>query len=222
MGLAPKLHDAVAAYYRAHSAALEQGTLLARIPEDDWHEQINALVRQLVEQNAPGKFILDKTPTIEPLYALEHIEAIWPDAKFIFCRRRGIDNILSKQRKWPDRPFENHCREWAAVNDLWDEKKKCLRSNWIEVDFFHLVDDAQAVAKRLEALLALTEEEAGVVASRLRTARPQASSEIAKWTRFSDTGWSDKQASLFARICGPTMRRSGYGLSDYWQAFQSE
>lgn len=222
MGLAPKLHDAVSAYYRSHAAALEQGTLLARIPESDWHQGLNALIRRLVEEASPGEFILDKTPTIEPLHALPHIEATWPDARFVFCRRRGIDNVMSKQRKWPDRPFENHCREWAAVNDAWDEKKNGLCGSWIEVDFFDLVRDVQGVAGRVGALLHLTEEEIALVANRLRGARPQTTSEIARYTALSDTGWTEEQSNLFTRICGPTMERSGYGFSDYWQTPRTE
>lgn len=221
-GLVSKLHDAVTAYYGSHKAALEQGTLLARIPESDWHERINLLFRRVIERNSPGEFILDKTPTIEPLQALQHIEAIWPDAKFAFCRRRGIDNVLSKQRKWPDRPFENHCREWAAVNDLWDEKKKNLHSSSIEVDYFDLLNDVQGVAKRVGMLLALTEDEVGVVANRLRATRAETTSKGPGFVRFSDTGWSTEQSSVFTRICGPTMERSGYGLSDYWQTPRSK
>jgi hypothetical protein len=221
MGLAAKLHDAVTAYYGSHVGALEQGTLLAEIGESDWHQRINLLFRRLVEKNSPGEFVVDKTPTIEPLHALQHIEAMWQDAKFIFCRRRGIDNVMSKQRKWPDRPFENHCREWATVNDVWDEKKKGLRSGWLEVDFFHLVNAAEDVAERIGMLLGLTEEEVGLMARRLSATRPEISSpEPAKYAGFTDTGWSNEQSDQFTRICGATMQRSGYGFSEYWQTIR--
>lgn len=221
-GLAAPLHDAVAAYYGSHGAAVEQGTLLAKIPESEWHEQINVVFRSVVENHAPGDYIVDKTPTIEPLYALQHIEAMWPDAKFIFCRRRGIDNIVSKQRKWPAGPFENQCREWTGVNDLWDEKKKGLHASWLEVDFFDLVNDVPGIAARIGKLLALTEEDVAVIKSRLSATRPQnSSSESSGFLRFCDTGWSDEQTKLFTGICGPTMERCGYGLSEYWQSDRS-
>lgn len=221
-GLAAKLHDATAAYYATHRPALQQGTLLARIPESNWHEQINIVFRGIVEKYSPEAFIVDKTPTIEPLYALEHIQGMWPDAKFIYCRRRGIDNVMSKQRKWPDRPFENHCREWAAVNDLWDEKKKSLRSEWIEVDFFDLFDNGQEVAGRIGKLLALTSAEIELSANRLGATRPQDSSSDMTFVRLSDTGWTDEQSNLFTRICGATMERCGYGLAEYWQSVRSQ
>src|SRR5579862_8917444 len=64
-GLAAKLHDAVTAYYGSHQAAREQGTLLSKIPENDWHEGVNVLFRQVVEKYSPGQFVIDKTPTIE-------------------------------------------------------------------------------------------------------------------------------------------------------------
>jgi len=212
------MHDAVTAYYASHRAALEQGTLLAKIPESDWHEQLNLLFRSTVEKYSPEGFIVDKTPTIEPLYALERIGAMWPDAKFIYCRRRGIDNVMSKQRKWPDRPFEHQCREWAAINDVWDEKKNGLHSGWMEVDFFDLVNDVHDVARRIGMLLALPEEETELMAGRLAATRPQISlSETTGFVRLLDTGWSDEQSKLFTRICGPTMERCGYGSSEYWQ-----
>lgn len=217
------MHDAVTSYYASHKPALEQGTLLAMIPESDWHERVNLFFRSVVENYSAEDFILDKTPTIEPLYALQHIEAMWPEAKFIFCRRRGIDNVMSKQRKWPNGSFESQCREWAAINDLWDEKKKDLHSSWIEVEFFDLVNNVQDVlAARVGMFLALSKEETALIARRLCATRPQISSpEAGKCVRFSDTGWSAEQSDLFTRICGPTMERCGYGFSQYWRGGRS-
>ncbi|HLY07060.1 MAG TPA: sulfotransferase, partial [Rhizomicrobium sp.] len=188
----------------------------------DWHGRINLLFRSLVEDYSPDDFIVDKTPTIEPLYALQHIEAMWPHAKFVFCRRRGIDNVISKQRKWPAGSFESQCREWAAVNDLWDEKKKDLQANWIEVDFFDLLADVQGLAARIGTLLALSEEDVARIAGKLGATRPQnASSGGSGFVRFSETGWTDEQSKLFTGVCGPTMERCGYGLSEYWQSERS-
>ena len=167
----------------------------------------------------PCSYIIDKTPTIEPILALEHIEKMWTDACFIFCVRRGIDNVISKQRKWPDVPFRRHCAEWGQVIRAWDERKKQLRSPWIEIDFYNLENEPFAAAESLGTLLELTDDEVVQMADYLLTNRPAATSDSGKgdYITLEGTGWTDEQKAVFLELCGTAMDTRGYGHDEYWK-----
>ena len=216
VGLLHRLHAAVTAHYRIHALAMKQGTLLSQTPEGDLHAQVDDLFGALITSKYPGPFV-DKTPNIEPLSALAEIEALWPVVTFIFCSRRGIDNILSKQRKWPGTPFENHCQEWTRLIQMWDERKGSISSKWIEMDFFELENQPRHAAQRIGGLIGSADGEIQAMANYFSGNRPeQTGASTKRYVKLSDTGWTEDEIATFLDICGDTMERKGYGLSEYW------
>ena len=124
IGLLGSLRDTVDTYFRENEPALGHGTLLKEWRRDEFWNDIVAAYLNQTTRVFPGDYYLDKTPNIIPVIFLDVITSSMPSPHFVFCRRRGIDNILSKRRKWPDTPFVIHCVEWRVVLDVWDAKKR--------------------------------------------------------------------------------------------------
>ena len=216
IGILLRLHNAITTHYRLHAAALSEGTMLAKVPQREMHMNVNNLYRQISAKYLPGDYVLDKTPNAEPLLAIQYIEQLWPVVRFIFCRRRGIDNVLSKQRKWPKKSFESHCREWVQMLDLWEAHSKNLKSPWLEIEFFNLENSMAEIAHRLGDFLELEEDEVARMLQYLKTNRPQGLSNPQSYCSLAETGWSEDQIQMFIEICGRTMEKYNYGLVDYW------
>src|SRR5687767_11132337 len=89
-------------------------TMLGSVPREFLENGIkNLFGRAFVETMGTGRW-LDKTPGGAPMInACPTLLEIFPEAKFIFCKRRGVENVLSRQRKFPGRSVEAHCEGWA-------------------------------------------------------------------------------------------------------------
>jgi hypothetical protein len=215
LGLLGVLFDTVETYFHDHQAALSDGTMLAEWRRDEfWNEVVLAYLAQ-IRRVFPDAYYLDKTPTIVPIQYLDVIESSMPAPFFIFCRRRGIDNVLSKTKKWPQTPFAIHCEEWRDVLDLWDERKQHLSSPWIEIEFDRLRVDPEKAAKQIGAFLSLSAPEVSQVGSSLAEGQDPTPKDGA--VSIDDVGWTDDQKKLFLDICGSTMERCGYGYYSYWR-----
>jgi hypothetical protein len=218
IGLIQALQEALDAYYNKRADAVAvKGTMLAATPLEQIREEIYALGRRTYTRRFPQSRIIDKTPNIEPLHALEHIERMWSNVRFVFCRRRGIDNVVSKQRKFPQQPFDAGCMEWKENLRVWDTKKGQVKAPWLEIEFFELENDPVSVSKRIGQLLDLDAGEVKNIQNYLEKNRPQITrDDIGSYTPLSKTGWSDEQVRMFLTLCGEAMSTHGYGLETYW------
>lgn len=41
------------------------------------------------------------------------VKELWPSSVFVFAKRRGIENVISRTRKFLGESLENHCADWA-------------------------------------------------------------------------------------------------------------
>lgn len=215
IGLLGALKDAVANHFAQFAAALPEGTMLAAWNRDQfWNQIVEAYVAQ-INQVFPGDHYLDKTPNISPLLYLDLIQSALPSPFFIFCRRRGIDNVLSKMRKWPETDFAMHCEEWRDIINHWDEVKQTLLCPWMEVEYQELYTNSQHTASRIGNFLGMSDDEIAAMHRSFEDGRPHRGNEAAS---IEDTGWSDAQKRIFLEVCGPVMERCGYGFYRYWRA----
>src|SRR5258707_15846087 len=96
IGMLGGLSDAIESHFKEYGAALGEGTMLAEWQRQEfWHEIGLAYLGQ-IRRVFPGDYYLDKTPNISPLRYVGFIQSALPAPSLIFCRRRGIDNALSK------------------------------------------------------------------------------------------------------------------------------
>ncbi len=214
IGLLGALYEAIERNFEEYKEALKFGTMLADWKRDlFWKDIVNAYVRQIRLQ-FPGGFYLDKTPNILPLKYAKLIEASLDGSRFIFCRRRGIDNIISKQRKWPDVSFHEHCTEWSDIIEHWDRLKGELKSPILEIDFYEMFAERELLATRIADFLELPEDERARFYEHLVQTQPAAH----PWVPLSQSGWSDEKVRTFLDACRPVMDRYNYGLESYWAA----
>src|SRR2546430_17539144 len=93
--------------------------MLGAIDSKGWIERLAQTVRRIYRQLHPTDNFVDKTPGWPMLKALPALLVVWPNLRVVFTKRRGIENVLSRQRKFPDGVFESHCRDWAAAMETW-------------------------------------------------------------------------------------------------------
>ena len=119
---------------------------------------INVFTGQLIEMMGRGRW-LDKTPEGPAMIrACPTLLKAFPKAKFIFCKRRAIENILSRQRKFGTEPFEVYCLNWAATMSAWLEVRNQLRGASIELDQRDMAVQPERAACAIRKLLDLRGE----------------------------------------------------------------
>jgi hypothetical protein len=213
--LMPVLLSAVDTHYRTFIR--KPTTMLGSVPRGFLEAGIkNLFGRAYIETMGAGRW-LDKTPGgPQMVNACPALLEIFPAAKFIFCRRRGIENILSRQRKYPDHAFELHCNGWAKTMEAWIAVKPALAGCAVEVDQRDMAIRPEAVADTVCALLGLSPTESEGFLRVLRDHRIEQTRPAQDETpiSLSETGWSLEEQETFRRICGPMMQAFGYGTGD--------
>ncbi len=141
--LLPRLLSDVQHHYAEHHQ--HQGTMLGSVPEEFLTTGIkNLFGKAFVETMGPAVG-LDKTPGGPSMVeACPSLLEIFPKATFIFCKRRGIENVLSRQNKFKGRPFERDCNEWAQTMEAWLQTAPLLGQSAIAIDQADMAPKARA------------------------------------------------------------------------------
>ena len=224
--LVPLLSDILAVVHKQKTSGLganSSGNGLFRMSEYEMGISIFLGYERYLQKTYGSEFIIDKTPTIEPIKFSPYLNRFHSAAKFIHCARRHIDNIISKCRKFPEVPFDIHCREWTDCSLAWEEKKLQLHGNFIEFDYFDLVNNVNGVSMQVANYLGLSEEERSTFSNYIGIQRAEGSNEtdFGRVARFSDVEWTDKDKIDFMRICGLRGLQVGYGLDYYFEEFKT-
>jgi hypothetical protein len=214
--LLPVLLSAVQQHYARHMQ--KTTTMLGSVDEEFFTTGIkNLFGKAFVETMGEGRW-LDKTPGGPAIIkACPALLEIFPNVTFIFCQRRGIENVLSRQSKFPSTSFENHCVGWASTMQTWLEVGPQLGDRAVVVDQRDMGLDPEAVSARIAALLELSDEEREGLHLRLRSKRLEQTRPIQDERPISitETGWSEADQETFRRICGPMMAAFGYDLEEH-------
>lgn len=138
----------------------------------------------------------------------------FPRARFVFCKRRGIENILSARRKFSDFDFVSACHVWARTMRAWQHVRARLGECGLEVDQRDMALCPQQTAQTLRAFLGLSESETqGVAASLCRRGVEQTrAAQDERYLSLQETGWSTEERARFESICRPMMEAFGYSL----------
>jgi hypothetical protein len=213
MQLAHGLLSVIDQHYRR--AGSEGSTILARVPSDAFQRFIRRAFIKLAANLFPTPCWLDKTPTVEMVRASVLMKELWPNARFIFMKRRVIENVLSRRRKFPDGTTESHYSDWAAVMNAWLAVRDALGSAALEMDHRQLVLDPQAVASSIAAFLGLAQAPAATFGHYLCESRPQQTDENFGAIYSLDHLGLDEQDTLrMTEVCDPVMTAFGYGYGE--------
>ncbi len=210
MPLAHALLSAVDRHY--YKAGDESNTLRAKVPATAFQKLIRRAFVQLASELFPSPRWLDKTPTVEMVRASVLMQELWPNARFIFMKRRVIENLLSRKRKFPGNSTDNHFSDWAAVMSAWLAVRERLGSAALEIDHRQLVLDPHAVASAVAQFLDLPESAGARFVRYLSQSRPEQTDENFGATyALEDLGLSEAERQSLVSTCDPVMQAFGYG-----------
>ena len=187
-------------------------TLITAVPESFLLDGVRRCFVELAIAQFPNRHWFDKTPTPTMIRAVPLLQAVWPEARFIFMKRRGIENVLSRLRRCPEIAFDDHCRGWADSMVSWVAVRDRLGASAVEIEHLDVARHPAEVAQSIGRLLALTAEEEGGVRRELAVGRPERTADaFAEVHDLATLPWTASQIASFREICGPAMQRFGYG-----------
>ncbi len=220
--LTPLLHS-LKSFYESKANDIkipERITMIKKIPEEYFASGISALFADALRAVFPDRRWCDKTPTPDMIWAAPQLMRIWPNAKFIFVKRRALENLLSRMRKFSSFPFETQCLYWTACMEAWRAVRGGLAGRALELDQYFVARHPGRAAEAIGALLALSPAEVEQLGDLLTRHQPErTSANVLDVCDVADMEWDSAQWATFDRVCGPTMRSYGYGRDrGYWAA----
>lgn len=191
--------------------ANEKGQLLSQIDRDALIEAVTEVFKKFQSALNPTEPWFDKTPDRAMIVSTTLLTRLWPTAVFVFAKRRGIENVVSRMKKFPDASFEAHCRSWAETMAAWrDVRDGGIRR--IEIDQYDIAHDPAATAARLGSFLGLGKDENARMADEMTNGRPQRTDEESthRILALEDCGWTQPQIAAFRTHCSHEMKAYGY------------
>jgi Sulfotransferase family len=223
--LAPLLHELRRFYgHKADELAHpERGSMIQEIPEGYFDMGIKALFADALRPLFRSSHWCDKTPTPDMIWGAPHMLRMWPNAKFIFMRRRGLENLLSRMRKFPTVSFEDQCQGWTACMEAWRAVRTELAGRALELDQYYIARHPDRAAQGISALLSLAPKETEALAQVLRRHQPQRTgANVLDICDAHTMGWDAAQWASFERLCGRTMEAYGYARDKSYFADDAE
>jgi hypothetical protein len=198
-------------------AIADRDTMIKKLPEEYFTNGFCHLVAQAARQLFSTPRWCDKTPTRDMIWAAPQLLQIWPNAKFIFLKRRAFENLNSRIRKF-SMPFEAHCMAWAGCMDAWLTIRAQLAGRALQLDQQFVARRPESAADAIGTLLALEAAEVQKLASLLaQHERERTGSNALQTYDAAALGWTAEQWSIFDRVCGPVMEAYGYSRdANYW------
>ncbi len=205
------LNEEIDRFYTLSKAVDIKGTMANAVSKDIFRGHFINLVRDVYAQTFDGQFC-DKTPTIETIILAPLLQEIWPSARFIYCQRRGIENVVSKRKKFPDMSFGECCNEWRESFLHWYRIKDQLH-NQLYIEQFDLATKPEDVVNRITDFLELNEEQSKNLLTFLLKNRLERSSASYKRISLDEVEWTANEKAIFKTICNDAMTLAGYELN---------
>jgi hypothetical protein len=211
--LAHALVGTIDQYYQTR--ADDPHTLLGKLPIAAFQKLIRRSFVRLAADLFPTRRWLDKTPTVEMVRASVLMKELWPNARFIFMKRRVIENVLSRRRKFPQDDTERHYSDWLAVMSAWLAVRDQLGTSAIEIEHRHLVLEPDATVTTITKFLQLPQDAAARFRSYLTERRPeQTDTEFGAVYSLERLGLNESDAARLRSACDPVMAALGYSYGE--------
>jgi hypothetical protein len=190
-------------------AKVQGGYHVGRLPHSRIMGEMMAFLRSLTT-GFTTPFWLDKTPGHRMVASAPLLAQAWPEARFIFMKRRGLENLKSRRHRFRN-AFATDCSAWANVMSTWRMIRAGFGDKAIEIDQRTLLEQPEASAAIIGKLLDLPVEEIEALGAALRHERPQVTDPTHSIVGdISELGWSAEEIAVFRTICGPEMDAYGY------------
>jgi hypothetical protein len=193
--------------------------LLANVDKDELKRKLFQTFRTVVDALNPQEPWFDKTGNPEMTLAIPIVRELWHGAVFVFAKRRGIENVISRMTKFPGHSFEYHCANWAKNMCCWRAiREQIPRECFIEVEQRSMVHNSAAAARELGTFLGMSERLLPRVAEVMDTHRPQETMKgtASRTLSLAASGWSKEQIETFLKHCETEMNAYGYTLDEQY------
>ncbi len=216
--LATEMLRVVDNYYRDRRA-FSTDTLLRSVTSETFKRAIRRSFVQLVRAAYPTGSWLDKTPTATMVRSVPLLLELWPNARFIFLKRRVIENILSRRRKFPQDTLENHYLDWVDVFEAWENVNKGLGDNFLEVEHLEMAKDNDGFTRKISMFLNLSHIQTEALRLALASDHPeQTSNRIDETASIESLELSEDKVQQLKIACDAVMSANGYS---YTQSYYS-
>jgi hypothetical protein len=178
------------------------------------HSRVHTEMLEMLRRLSSGftsPFWFDKTPTYQMIASVPTVAQAWPNARFIYMRRRGLENVCSRLRKFPKTTFPDNCKDWRIIMKGWRLAREMVPGRYLEIDQYDLAKDPETAAARVGTLLDLEPSEVKAFAEIIRFQRPEATGSAESiFGDLSELNWSTEQIETFRELCGLEMAEYGY------------
>ncbi|MFA7193966.1 MAG: sulfotransferase [Candidatus Paceibacterota bacterium] len=191
--------------------------MLKDVPKDSFQESfIEWFLSEYKKYSKYEGVWIDKTPAIEVLYSIPLLYKFLPDAKFIIMKRRSIENINSRLKKFKGISFNVHCELWAEImNKISDIKKNVPNDRYIIVDQYDISTKPEEVAEKVGLFLNLNFDQIKKIANVFKNSRPEhTGGDESKIRSLEETNWTDEQKKYFIDKCAPVNDEFGWSLDE--------
>ncbi len=195
--------------------AQEDGQLLYNLKSDFFLDDIYLVFKKFQDLLNPKIPWLDKTPDADMIRTVPILSRLWPTAAFVFAKRRGIETIVSRLKKFPSTTFEKHCIYWSEAMEAWRQVRDS-GIDAIEVDQIDIARDAPTTAARLGAFVRMNEVLIPKMRDEMLNSRPQRTDEqsTGRITSLGATGWTAQQVDFFRAQCWREMDAYRYTFDE--------
>ncbi|MEB3049480.1 sulfotransferase [Mycolicibacter sp. MYC123] len=211
--------DTVVDQHYARVPATDPGVTLGNIDKSDLKRKLFETFRTVMNDLNPKKPWFDKTPNLEMIWVIPILRELWPSSVFVFAKRRGIENVISRTKKFPGMPFENHCADWAGNMTAWRTIRPQLPPEcFIEVEQRDMIQQPERTARNLCAFLQV-DESAVPGACRVMSTPGSQESEKGSASRtlsLAESGWTVEQTETFLKHCESEMKEFGYTMDEHY------
>ncbi len=209
-----KLSSAIDHHFTRSPDAKTTGTIIHDLDRYILIAKTQQVIKKQYQDFFGTQYFVDKTADLPMLETIPYIKKTWPQAKFIFAKRRGIENIASRLQKFPHLPFEKHCQMWRNILNYWRKLKedKLKLREYLEVDQYDIQTRPTAIAKALGDFLYLKPEQVRIIEQTFIEEQPQMTRDNVreKIRSITEVGWNNEQIKYFRSTCGDAMKEFGY------------
>jgi len=211
--LATLIRKTVHDYHSNCNASQLPGMMLNHVNPHLLCEQMLSAIKQQYARQAQSGWIIDKTPGGPMIRSLPEIVRLWPDARVLFSKRRGIENVVSRLTKFPDVDFETHCTQWRNCMNHWNLVKSTIEHH-LEVDQFDVLNQPDDVATRLTGFLGLTDEQQSILVDAFTADRPEQTRKQSSALDLQNVNWSSAQKNFFEEHCADVLHQWNYSVDN--------
>jgi len=213
--------DMVHSFYEfnGEDASGDRFTMLSHTPFTYLTSGARAMLVAAMAHMFPTCRWIDKTPRPEMIAAARLMQEMWPNARFVFMKRRGIENVISRLSKFPQLSFDDHCHDWAKSMSAWLSVRDLLGAAAIEIEQIAIAKAPQRAALAIGEFLDIPEDATNQLCRSLMEDLPERTSDShALSVDLTTIGWTTYQIAQFRRICGAMMAAYGYGYTSNYFA----